>query len=598
LRAAVLVASSDSATRDVLRRVLNVPAVEVIDASDGVEALALARRLALDLLVLDPFLAVMDGISVCSRIRSLTDIDQPPILMVGLSSDRAIEVALTSGADETLAKPLNPALLRYRARVLLARRQEERQLRLLRRAIEAAPGGLALLDARSSEYEVTLANPAFARQTGYTPRELQGQNLRLLAGPETDVAGLTELRESMAGGRSSRVLLKSYRRDGTTFWNDLAAAPVLDPSGRLTHYVTVQNDVSSIVEAPELEAARAVEEQVAARTRALESALTQVEARRRLTEAILNALASATLATDPEGIVVFANLAALRTLGTSLHDCIGRSVVELFGHHEGVAEVIAGAVPAHREHRLDFPTISPGGNRFYVGMSITPAPEALRDQIAFIFLFRDVAETIDMETDPQLRRLTAAQEAEAPGAEPEAATEPVPVPEAPAPGVAPPRRIVLALRYVSPADLARGAIESLSQRRKEDGAFVRLETADDVPEVLVDRLQVTEALTLILAGILEGCSDPADVRVRLTRTEAPTGPSGQPAPTAQIEIAYPAVVTGRDLATDPDATARHPKRRADLGLAEKLLEANGGRLIRPLRDASQPALTVLLRAAR
>jgi PAS domain S-box-containing protein len=595
-RAAVLVASSDSATRDVLRRVLNVPAVEVIDASDGVEALALARRLALDLLVLDPFLAVMDGISVCSRIRSLVDIDQPPILMVGLSSDRAIEVALTSGADETLAKPLNPALLRYRARVLLARRQEERRLRLLRRAIEAAPGGLALLDARSSEYEVTLANPAFARQTGYADGELQGQNLRLLAGPETDVAGLTELRESMAGGRTARVLLKSYRKDGTTFWNDVAAAPVLDPSGRLTHYVTVQNDVSSIVEAPGLVAARAVEEQVAARTRALESALNQVEARRRLSEAILNALASATLATDPEGVVVFANLAALRTLGTSLHDCIGRSVVELFGHHEGVAEVIAGAVPAHREHRLDFPTISPGGNRFYVGMSITPAPEALRDQIAFIFLFRDVAETIDMETDPQLRRLTAAQEAAV--AEAEAATEPVPVPEAPALGVAPPRRIVLALRYVSPVDLARGAIRSLSQEREEDGAFVRLETADDVPEVLVDRQQVTEALSLILAGILEGGPDPADVRVRLTRTEAPAGPSGQPAPTAQIEISYPAVVTGHGLATEPISTPRHPKRRADLGLAEKLLEANGGRLIRPLRDASRPALTVLLRAAR
>jgi PAS domain S-box-containing protein len=596
-RAAVLVASSDSATRDVLRRVLNVPAVEVIDASDGVEALALARRLALDLLVLDPFLAVMDGISVCSRIRSLTDIDQPPILMVGLSSDRAIEVALTSGADETLAKPLNPALLRYRARVLLARREEERRLRLLRRAIEASPGGLALLDARSSEYEVTLANPALARQTGYAPGELLGQNLRLLTGPETDVAGLTELRESMAGGRTARVLLKSYRKDGTTFWNDLAAAPVLDASGRLTHYVTVQNDVSSIVEAPGVEAGRrAVEEKVAARTRAVESALVQVEARRRLTEAILNALASATLATDPEGVVVYANLAALRTLGTSLHDCIGRSVVELFGHHEGVAEVIAGAVPAHREHRLDFPTISPGGNRFYVGMSITPAPEALRDQIGFIFLFRDVAETIDMETDPHLRRLTAAQEEAV--AEAEAATAPVAAPEAAAPGVPPPRRIVLALRYVFPADLARGAIESLSQEREEDGTFVRLETADDVPEVLVDRQQVTEALTLILAGALEGCPDPADVRVRLTRTEALTGPSGQPAPTAQIEITYPPVVVGHGLAADPLPTARHPKRRADLGLAEKLLEANGGRLIRPLRDASPPVLTVLLRAAR
>ena len=187
-RATVLVASSDSATRDLLRRVLDGPAVEIVDASDGVEALALARRLDLDLVVLDAFLAVMDGLTVCARIRALTDIDQPPILVLGLSSERSIEVALTSGADETLAKPLNPALLRYRARVLLVRRQEERRLHLLQRAVEAAPFGVALLDARSSEYEVAIANPAFLSQTGYAAGEILGKNLRLLAGPATDVA--------------------------------------------------------------------------------------------------------------------------------------------------------------------------------------------------------------------------------------------------------------------------------------------------------------------------------------------------------------------------------------------------------------------------
>ncbi|HXK10598.1 MAG TPA: PAS domain-containing protein [Vicinamibacteria bacterium] len=589
-RALVLVASSDSATRDLLRRVLNVPAVEVVDASDGVEALALARRLDLDLIVLDAFLAVIDGVSVCSRIRALDDIDQPPILMVGLSSDRATEVALTSGADETLAKPLNPTLLRYRVRVLLVRRQEERRLHLLRRAVEAAPVGIALLDARSSEYEVTFANPSLLRLAGHAAPEIVGHNLRLLTGPETDVAALTELRQAMADGRPSRVLLKSYRGGGETFWNDVATAPVVDPSGRLTHYVTVQSDVGGLVAAPE--AARDGEEAVATRTRELESALTRVEARRRFTETILNAMVSAILATDAKGVVTFANLAALRTLGTSLHDCVGRSVVELFGHHEGVAEVISGAVPPHSEHRLDFPLISPGGSRFYVGMSIVPAPAGLRDEVGFIILFRDVAETIDVETDPQIRRLTAAQEAQA-GEEaraPEAADAGAPAPA--------PRRVVLALHYAAPADLARAAIETLARSHQGDGAFVRLETADDLPEVLLDREQVTEALVLLLSAVLECGSEPADVRVRLTRTEAAVASSGQPVPTVRIDISFPAVITEQDIGTEPGGTGRRSLRRIDLGAAEKLLEANGGRLIRPVRDAGDSALSVLLRAAR
>jgi PAS domain S-box-containing protein len=585
-RATVLVASSDSATRDLLRRVLDVPAVEVVDASDGVEALALARRLDLDLVILDAFLAVMDGVSVCARLRALTDVDQPPILVLGLSSERSIEVALTSGADETLAKPLNPALLRYRVRVLLVRRQEERRLRLLQRAVEAAPFGVALLDARSSEYEVTLANPAFQRQTGYAAGELLGKNLRLLAGPATDVAALTELRQAMAEGRPTRVLLRSYRKDGQAFWNDLAASPVVDAAGRLTHYVSVQSDVTALLEAPEREAARTVDEAVAARTGEVEAALARVEERRRFTETILNSLVSAILATDAKGTVTFANLAALRTLGTSLHDCVGRSVVELFGHHEGVAEVIAGTVAAHPEHRLDFPLISPGGTRFYVGMSITPAPAAFRDEVAFIFLFRDLAETIDIETDPKLKQLATAQDeadlrAEPPAAEPEAK-----------------QRVLLALRYTAPADLVRAAIQALAGQHTADGEFVRLETADDLPEVLLDRQQVTEALTILLASALEACPDPSEVRVRLTRVETTDGPGAKPSPAARIDITYPAVITDRDLGTDPGGTARRPQRRMDFATAEKLLEANGGRLIRPPRDAAgSPVLAVLLRAA-
>ncbi|HYN03500.1 MAG TPA: PAS domain-containing protein [Vicinamibacteria bacterium] len=591
-RATVLVASSDSATRDLLRRVLDGPAVEVVDASDGVEALALARRLDLDLVVLDAFLAVMDGLTVCARIRALTDVDQPPILVLGLSSERSIEVALTSGADETLAKPLNPALLRYRARVLLVRRQEERRLHLLQRAVEAAPFGMALLDARSSEYEVAIANPAFLSQTGYAAGEILGKNLRLLAGPATDVAAMTDLRQAMAEGRPTRVLLRSYRKDGEAYWNDLAAAPVVDVAGRLTHYVSVQSDVTALLEAPGREAARAVDEAVALRTAEVEAALARVEERRRFTETILNSLVSGILATDAKGTVTFANLAALRTLGTSLHDCIGRSVVELFGHHEGVAEVIAGATPAHPEHRLDFPLISPGGTRFYVGMSITPAPPAFRDEVAFIFLFRDLAETIDIETDPKLKQLAAAQDEADARLAPALAEEAAATPEAK-------HRVLLALRYTAPADLARAAIQALAHQHQADGEFVRLETADDVPEVLLDRQQVTEALTILLASALEACPDPAEVRMRLTRVDATSGPGAQSAPGVRIEIAYPAVITDRDLGTDPGGTARSPQRRTDFATAEKLLEANGGRLIRPPRDAAGgPVLAVLLRAAR
>ncbi len=118
--------------------------------------------------MLDAFLAVMDGITVCGRIRAIAEIEQPPIIIIGLISERAVEVALASGADETLSKPLNPGLLRNRTRALLTRRQTEKRVGLMRRALDAAPAGITVLDARSSEYTVAYANPAFLELSGYS----------------------------------------------------------------------------------------------------------------------------------------------------------------------------------------------------------------------------------------------------------------------------------------------------------------------------------------------------------------------------------------------------------------------------------------------
>jgi PAS domain S-box-containing protein len=360
-----------------------------------------------------------------------------------------------------------------------------------------------------------------------------------------------------------------------------------------------------MLDAPEHRSGRAVEEAVAARTRELDQALARVEERRRFTETILNAMVSGILVTDPRGVVSFANLAALRTLGSSLADCVGRPVVEIFAHNEGVAEVISGHAPAHAEHRLDFPFISPGGARFYVGMSITQAPQELREEVGFIFLFRNLAETIEDESDPRLRQVAvesappAAAQAEgtaaaAGPASVEPATFDDEFPEEPVG-----RRVVLALRYCSPKDLVRRALDVLASESGGSPPPVRVEPAPSLPEVLVDRQQVAEALAQLTASAILRCGDASRVLVRLAPTEAVGEKGVHPGPSVRIEIVYPrALITERDLGPEAEAASRPPYRHTDLAAAERLLEANGGRLIRPLRDAEEQALTIVLRAAK
>ena len=592
---ALLVATSDSGTRALLRKALHVRAVEVVEASDGVEALALARRLELDLVLLDSFLAVLDCISVCARIRALPSISQPLIAIMGLSSERTVELAFSEGADEILPKPFHPALIRQRVELMLRRKQRENRLRLMARALEAAGTGVTIMDARSSEYPVTYANPAFLKMTAYPPEELVGKSLRMLRGPQTDVAALTELRDALSAGRPARVLLQNYRKDGVPFWNDLSASPIPDDVGRVTHFVAVQTDVSQRMRSGKLTATD-LEEFAAERTRELETTLTRVEERRRFVETILNGLVAGLITTDAKGVVSFANRAALHTLGVSLADCVGRAVIEIFGNNEDIREAVEHSPTAHAETRLDFPLITPGGVRLYVGMSIMPVPEELRAELGLVFLFRDLATTLE-------RLDVAAEEA----AE-EAEAEEVAGPAVTSGGSAHPegdeahpveggrRRARLALRYCAPADLIRQAARSLDGE-PGDADTLAIEAAPDLPEVLVDREQVAEALSRLLGNAAHRAGGLKRVRVRLVQAEALGERGVRPEPFVRVDILFP-----REEITEDDLGAegvgrRQPHRREDLANAEQLLQANGGRLVPAGPETEERCLSALIPAA-
>ncbi len=590
----LLVATSDATTRSLLRKALHVRAVEVVEAADGVEALALVRRLHVDLVLLDAFLAVLDGISVCARIRALPAIEQPAIAIMGLSSERTVELAYSGGADEILTKPLLPNLIRQRVEVLLKRKQTEKRLRLLERAVEAAGTGFTVLEARSSEYPLLYANPAFLAMTGWPREEILGENLRVLRGPETDVAATTELRDALAEGRACRVLVKNYRKDATPFWNDLAVSPILDPAGRVTHYVAMQTDVTARVGVGDLAASQHLEALTAERTRMLEGVLAKVEERRRFTETILNGMIAGLVTTTPDGVISFANRAALRTLGVSMADCVGRPLLEMFAGYEELREVIEGRAE-RPEARLDFPLISPGGVRLYVGMSVMRVPEELRREFGFVILFRDLAETLERESEDSLGLPSPIG---TPGIGPGAI---VPTPEADAPAEPLPdeaedvrARPAAVPKPCAPSDLVEQALARLAV----DEAGARpgtIDVAPDLPPVLADADQVILALARLLQNAAHRAGHPDRVHLRVFETLAVGERGLRPEPFVRVDILFPREeMTEDDLSPDAESERHRQLRRMDLATADQLLQANGGRLVQQLGDEDQRLLSAFL----
>jgi two-component system KDP operon response regulator KdpE len=92
----------------------------VISAHNGVDGLRIYQEHLPDLVVLDVNLPQMDGLSVCQRLRDMTNV---PILIMTASAISEYDIAegLNRGADEYMIKPLRPIEFLARVRALLRR---------------------------------------------------------------------------------------------------------------------------------------------------------------------------------------------------------------------------------------------------------------------------------------------------------------------------------------------------------------------------------------------------------------------------------------------------------------------------------------------
>jgi PAS domain S-box-containing protein len=116
-------------------------------------------------------------------------------------------------------------------------------------AVQATPTGVVLSDPNQPDCPIVYANPAFFRITGFPPAEVIGRNCRFLQGRGSEPAAIHAIRRAIAEARPVDVRLTNYRRDGSRFVNELHISPVFDASGRLTHFLGIQHDVTARVRA-------------------------------------------------------------------------------------------------------------------------------------------------------------------------------------------------------------------------------------------------------------------------------------------------------------------------------------------------------------
>lgn len=101
----ILVVDDEKMIRNLLNINLTKEGYNVIEATDGIEAVEMATEKKPDLILLDVMIPKLDGLSVCKRIKNVMNV---PILMVTAKDSEVDKIlGLELGADDYVTKPFS-----------------------------------------------------------------------------------------------------------------------------------------------------------------------------------------------------------------------------------------------------------------------------------------------------------------------------------------------------------------------------------------------------------------------------------------------------------------------------------------------------------
>ncbi len=186
----------------------------------------------------------------------------------------------------------------------------------------------ALVSLTDLEGTITYANDTFVEVSGYSRKELIGQNHRILKSGFHPASFYHDMwHEYLLQGKIFRGEIKNKKKDGTLYWVDASIAPIFDRNGTRVGYVGIRFLITQRKQAEEdskntnLAMMNVLED-----ARELERQLTKERDR---AQAIIASMGEGLFVVDKEYRIVLMNQAAEKLLGISIDDSIGKDLAEL-----------------------------------------------------------------------------------------------------------------------------------------------------------------------------------------------------------------------------------------------------------------------------
>ncbi|MES2455877.1 MAG: PAS domain S-box protein [Bacteroidota bacterium] len=126
-------------------------------------------------------------------------------------------------------------------------RKEDHHLKLLESVVVNTTDPILITEAQHFDEpgpRILYVNEAFTRMTGYTSEEVLGKSPRFLQGPKTDQTELRRIGKCLRSWTPCETTVINYKKSGEEFWINFSLNPVADNTGKITHWISIDRDVT------------------------------------------------------------------------------------------------------------------------------------------------------------------------------------------------------------------------------------------------------------------------------------------------------------------------------------------------------------------
>ncbi len=151
------------------------------------------------------------------------------------------------GYDQAMIATLEPIVATCASLIVSCRLEREREasaeaLRKLSLAVDQSPESVIITDTAGS---IEYVNAAFERNTGFSRQEALGRNPRMLGAGHTPPETYRALWSALNRGDAWSGEIINRRKSGEEYTDAVVISPVRDETGTVTHFLSVQQDISA-----------------------------------------------------------------------------------------------------------------------------------------------------------------------------------------------------------------------------------------------------------------------------------------------------------------------------------------------------------------